>query len=835
MEVASCPDPLVWQQYALGLVEEAEQKVLEAHLAHCPTCLERLGQLPAEDTLLADLRVGLTVADRPPDAAVDQVIRSATELCSSSTRVPSADQGAAEAFDFLAPAQEAGEIGRLADFRVLQLLGRGGMGLVFLAEDTQLRRRVALKVLSPKLARRWDASERFLREARAAAAIRHHHVVTIYQVGAADSPAGRVPFLAMELLEGASLEATLAQAPLTLADVVRVGREVAEGLAAAHESGLIHRDVKPDNIFLERAKSEGGKLEADDKQPPGSASSFRVKLLDFGLARAMQLETALTESGVAVGTPAYMAPEQAAGQPVDARTDLFSLGCVLYRLCTGRPPFPGSDVMAILTALALQEPIPIRQANPAVPPALADVIDRLLAKDPAARPASAREVVALLDDIEGRPVEATRLPPPAAPRPRPGGPFLPLALVALAALGVLVALAMLVVRVTVRTGEPAEFLIDTDDPTLVFRVNGKGGVILEDRKAVRRYLLKVGRHDPATGEYEIDVSEAAGLHFSTKMLTIKRGERVALKASVRAPAEPPLPAGVTGIDRAWVQKVARLPAAEQHAAVTTRLKELNPGFEGPVTPTIENGVVVGLEFQVISVTNLAPVRGLPGLHELKCHATGRVFGRLTDLAPLAGLPLRVLSVKGNPEVSDLRPLAGMPLEDLNCYGTRVADLTPLAKCPLKVLNVGGTRVRNLAALKTLPLKRLIFADSLIDDLGPLAGVPLQELSCAASRVSDLGPLRKMPLTIVNVRSCSAVKDLTPLHGMPLDTLDIRGATVTDLTPLKGAPLRRLWAHMDQIVAHRQLLQALPKLVAINDAPVQQFWAKVDARRPGKGP
>src|SRR5262245_1711351 len=111
MEVASCPGPLVWQQYVLGLVEEAEQQLLEAHLANCPTCLERLGGLPAEDTLLADLRVGLTAANQPPDAVVDQVIRSATELSAAETRVPSRDRGAAEALDFLAPAQEAGEIG----------------------------------------------------------------------------------------------------------------------------------------------------------------------------------------------------------------------------------------------------------------------------------------------------------------------------------------------------------------------------------------------------------------------------------------------------------------------------------------------------------------------------------------------------------------------------------------------------------------------------------------------------------------------------------------------------------------------------------------------------
>src|SRR5262249_6240231 len=203
-------------------------------------------------------------------------------------------------------------------------------------------------------------------------------------------------------------------------------------------------------------------------------------------------------------------------------------------------------------------------------------------------------------------------------------------------------------------------VIDSDDPDLVFRADGKGGVVLDDRKADRRYQLKVGRHDPATGEYEIDVTDpVAGLHFSTRTLTIKRGERVALKAALRPPEEPGWPAGVTGIDREWLQGVARLPAADQVAVVTARLKALNPGFDGPVAHTIEKGVVVGLDLPTPKITNLAPVRGLPGLRELKCTSTIPEPGELADLSPLAGLPLRVLSVKGNRRLSDLRPLAAM--------------------------------------------------------------------------------------------------------------------------------------------------------------------------------
>jgi eukaryotic-like serine/threonine-protein kinase len=195
MEISSCPGPAVWQKYVLGQVDEAEQDALEVHLAHCPTCLEQLRKVPGEDTLVSDLRTRLT-AGESPDAAVDKVICRAVKLSDSGPRSPTGTRSdSVESFDFLAPAQGINEIGRLAQFRVLRLLGHGGMGVVFLAENTALQRRVALKVLGPDFARRPDSVARVLREARAAAALRDH-VVTINQVGEADGPTETVPFLA---------------------------------------------------------------------------------------------------------------------------------------------------------------------------------------------------------------------------------------------------------------------------------------------------------------------------------------------------------------------------------------------------------------------------------------------------------------------------------------------------------------------------------------------------------------------------------------------------------------------------------------------------------------
>jgi serine/threonine protein kinase len=310
---------------------------------------------------------------------------------------PARDHGRS-LIDFLAPPQAGDELGRLGKYRILQVLGHGGMGVVYLAEDTRLKRRVALKAMLPALAASPSAAQRFQREAEAMAAVEHDHIVRIYQV---DEDRG-VPFLAMEFLKGEPLDERLKREPgLPVAEVLRIGREIAEGLAAAHDTGLIHRDIKPGNVWLEAppaAKAAlGGPVPGGS---PGGALVGRVKILDFGLARAAADSAHLTQPGVLVGTPAYMAPEQARGEVIDARCDLFSLGAVLYRMCTGRMPFKGKDPTSILLALASQQPPPVRELNPQTPPALAELIMQLLAKEPGRRPASARAVAGSLQTLE---------------------------------------------------------------------------------------------------------------------------------------------------------------------------------------------------------------------------------------------------------------------------------------------------------------------------------------------------------------------------------------------------------------------------------------------------
>jgi serine/threonine protein kinase len=345
---------------------------------------------------------------------------------------------------FLSPPQEPDEIGRLGPYRVLRILGQGGMGIVFEAEDPALARRVALKVMRPE-GDRALAARRFLREARLTASVRSENIVTIHQVGEING----MPFLAMELLPGESLASWLqrGQRPMA-AQLFDLAVQTARGLDVAHRAGLVHRDIKPANIWLEPA-------------------SGRVKILDFGLARPTRDPTNLTQAGMVLGTPAYMAPEQAEGKEVDARSDLFSLGCVLYEYATGIAPFAGSSPFAILKAMALHDPKTPSKINPAIPTALGALILRLMNKKPADRPESAAAVLKTLEEI-GAPLglRPDSGPPPAAPMPR--RPISKRLIAGLAGLALCLLLAVfLVLRFGPRfSGGGAETASDKKTPTV---------------------------------------------------------------------------------------------------------------------------------------------------------------------------------------------------------------------------------------------------------------------------------------------------------------------------------------------------------------------------------
>jgi serine/threonine protein kinase len=265
------------------------------------------------------------------------------------------------------------------------------MGVVLKGFDEKLQRVVAIKVLAPELAASGTARQRFTHEARAAAAVSHEHVVTIHAVEEAHRP----PYLVMEFVDGDSLQEKLDEGgPPGLKEILRVGLQTAEGLAAAHRQGLVHRDIKPENILLENGVE-------------------RVKLTDFGLARAVD-DASLTHSGVIAGTPLYMSPEQAAGEPIDHRSDLFSLGSVLYTLCTGRPPFRADGTHAVLKRLIDDTPQSIQKVNQEIPGWLCDLIARLHAKNPADRFPSARDVADLLGQHLAHLQQPNKVPMPEA-------------------------------------------------------------------------------------------------------------------------------------------------------------------------------------------------------------------------------------------------------------------------------------------------------------------------------------------------------------------------------------------------------------------------------------
>ncbi|MDP6469051.1 MAG: protein kinase [Pirellulaceae bacterium] len=295
---------------------------------------------------------------------------------------------------FLEPSDKPGCVGTMEHYEVIELVGRGGMGLVLRAFDPKLNRVVAIKVMAPELAANPMAVKRFLREARAAAAVSHDHVVTIHAIHDAHRP----PFIVMEFVDGQSLQEKIDRTGgLELKETLRIGMQTARGLSAAHEQGLVHRDIKPSNILLENGIE-------------------RVKLTDFGLARAVD-DVSVTQTGQIAGTPQFMSPEQAQGQTVDARSDLFSLGSVLYAVCTSRPPFRADTALAMLRRVTDDEPRSICEVNSDIPNWLEAIIFKLLAKDPADRIQSAKEVA----DLLGQHL-AYLQHPTTAPKPQPTVP-----------------------------------------------------------------------------------------------------------------------------------------------------------------------------------------------------------------------------------------------------------------------------------------------------------------------------------------------------------------------------------------------------------------------------
>lgn len=379
IETNGC-DPAQMDSFLNRELNAAEEDQFTAHLNNCPNCRVVLEQKAAEpaDWTEAERLLKPSPFDEPSGEPRSQ-------------RQPPQIQAVLEA---LSPTDDPHMLGRLGGYEVSGVIGSGGMGVVLKAHDPALDRTIAIKVLSPHLAASGAARKRFAREAKAAAAVLHPNVIAIHSV----PNDGPLPYLVMPYLRGSSLQKRLdEEGPLALHEILRIGSQIAAGLAAAHAQGLVHRDIKPANILLEEGIE-------------------RVTITDFGLARAVD-DATITRSGVIAGTPQFMSPEQARGEAVDHRSDLFSLGALLYTLCTGRPPFRAETPYGVICRINDEEPRLIRETNPDVPEWLCTLIARLMSKRPADRFDSAQEVAELLEDCLAHVQQPAVMPLPACLKP----------------------------------------------------------------------------------------------------------------------------------------------------------------------------------------------------------------------------------------------------------------------------------------------------------------------------------------------------------------------------------------------------------------------------------
>ena len=746
-----CPDLATLSRYALGHLTEAELAQLADHVPTCRACLRQLDALDVSDELSEAVAAMRSATPPAHDPAITSLIG---RLVSRSATRPAPDERDSR----FEPAQADGEIGRLGHYRLLARLGAGGMGVVYRAVQADAPGLVALKVMRAELASDPVARQRFLQEGQAGISLRHPGIVAISEVGVADGPGGPVPFLAMEYLHGETLEAALERGNLPVGLAIRLARQVADALAAAHALGIVHRDIKPANIWWQ-------------------ADTGQFRLLDFGLAVAPHWQT-LTLTGMLLGTPGYFSPEQAASRAVDGRSDLFSLGVVLYRSLTGRLPFSGPDVLATLTALAIEPPVPVRRLNPEVPTPLATLIERLLRKDPARRP-SLDELRKVLDRLESH------------RRPR-------LRRIVGSTFGLLVALALLLLGVWLpRPGTPRPAAIETVTEPPVEAVSARPAA-----EQVAAVVAELRRRNPNyDGVHQSEVENGAVVGFELLVDSVSDLQPLAALTHLQR-------LRCTGAGLSDLAPLRGLPLRELHL-LDTGVRDLRPLVGMPLAVLRLDGTDVRdlrplaelplLELRVrgLPVLDLAPLRGRPLQRlwlDFSLWREGEVLRAIPALVEINGQPAeafwkwadsdqvhwrnwweqmavlpaqeradRVLdrSRRREPELSiEMTPtIRGGEL--VGWQGTPCRDLSSLAALTeLRSLTLAGTAEKpgpttNLWPLRGLPLEELVLDHNPVQDLRPLATFKkLRKLSLVGCPAEDLSPLRELPLTEVSVETLS---------------------------------------------------------------------------------
>jgi serine/threonine protein kinase len=903
---ADCPPERLIVDFSRGKLNDAAAETVSAHLETCIDCRAAADRVVA-DSFIQRLRAahGQISAAAPLSSQADSVSRanSATVTLKSSAPQVSPSKPA----ELSVPP----ELVDHPDYEVVKELGRGGMGVVYLARNRAMDRLEVLKVVSRAFLEKADARERFQREIRSAAKLSHPNIVTAHSV----PRAGDLLIFAMEYVDGQDLSQVVKQrGPLPVINAVYYAHQAALGLEHAHEHGMVHRDIKPNNLILSV-----------------QAKRHVIKILDFGLAKATSEKVSsseLTGSGQILGTPDYMAPEQSLdAQKADIRADIYSLGCTLYYMLAGRPPFAGSSMYALLAAHHSDTARRLNDIRSEVPAELAAVAAKMMAKDPAYRYQTPAQVSQALGPFyratggeaakltpmteetvsrdtppevfdpyyqwlgiapEEQPVDHYRLLGAKRFEPNPevianladqraahlrtfqGGQH---SAVSQSLLNEVAAARVCLLKAERKAVYDAELrrsiaarpqalppvAVPLAPPLAAVGAPAAAPLALPElspaRKAVAwvkramawlKSRLGVHRFPPALlytalgsfaalivlcvveiklstpdGELTVEIDKPNADHVLTieqdgqKILTTK------FKPSANTtPAQPP-PKATEGEHQGnqpwesaafqqWTKEVAALPAEQQVRAVVRKLRELNPGFDGKETHTIDRDVVTQLQFPTENVSDISPVRALQGLMSPDCHQYGPGKGAVSDLSPLEGMHLTKFDAGGTKvfnlsplkemrltrlscwqtAVSDLAPLKGMPLVELWCDTTPISDLSPLHGMPLKVLICGTTPISDLSPLEGMPLEILHCDSTSVSDLAPLKGMPIEELVCRRSNVLDLSPLHGLRLTRLDC-CLSAVQDLSPLRGMPLVFLNCGSTAVSDLSPISGMQLTGL--------------------------------------------
>ena len=497
-------DPLILSKYLAGNASDEEAQRCEKLLQDSTKLEELIGDLdgsPVGDSLVETLRnlgnhsTKYDLEDPSPKSLVEQI-----QSLVANTPIGQDD------FDrVLSPAESSDEIGRIARYRVIEFIASGGMGLVFKAEDSKLNRLVCIKVLNPSLANNNDSVARFAREAQAAAKLRNTRITTVLEFGQHKE----LPFLVMELLEGQSLRDKInVEGKLAPATARKFTTQIAEGLRYAHQRGYLHRDIKPENIWV---------------TPEGD-----IKLLDFGLARAFEETTNLTHSGTILGTPTYMSPEQVRGKELDVRSDLFSVGTVLFEMLTGESPFGKSNLFSTMMSVANDTlAFPESTGPNAIPDELKPIVQSLLQKSPEHRLASAEDLIVALNGNDG-----------TVPSLKTGANSSGMNRGVVGLLGGIAGACFLALAFLLYQFNDKGTLVVEADPSV--NVNLAGEIVsIEDPQTGKKFKVTIGDHPLPSGVYQLQMTDESGQYtLSSEVISIRRGEQQIVRVELKPASAP---------------------------------------------------------------------------------------------------------------------------------------------------------------------------------------------------------------------------------------------------------------------------------------------------------